>query len=80
MIIDQTPHKGSRYKEIKAWLDNAKDMVENFVILDDVDSGLSATFSNNFINTGDKRIFTTDHLEKALSVFGICFQHTASPY
>lgn len=43
--------------------------VANFVILDDVDSGLSEQYPKNFIYTGDTCLLTRKHLVKALSVF-----------
>jgi len=69
-IIDQTPHHGERAKEIKTWLDSMGKKVNSFVILDDIDSGLSASFRKNFIYTGDSNLFTERHLKNALSIFG----------
>lgn len=69
LIIDQTPHCGWRSDEIKAWL--KKNKVDNFLILDNVDHGLSENFPKNFINTGDSGLFTEHHLNDALAILGL---------
>lgn len=71
LIIDQTPDcHYDRVEEINKWLALMGKKVNNFVILDDIDGGLSKAFPKKFIYTGDTCLFNERHLADALSVFG----------
>lgn len=68
-IIDETPRlRGSRGLEIRKWLDTTDFKIESFVILDDVDSGLSEMFPTEFVHTADTYFFSDSHLEKAQGI------------
>lgn len=70
LLIGETTHLFDRAKEIQLWLDeaNARNEVDHFVILDDIDDGLSKQFSSNFVNTEDTKLFTKTHLNQALEI------------
>ena len=67
LIIDETPHRFGRDKEIQAWLDGYETgRINSYVILDDID--LSREFPNNLVHTQDRMFFSEKHLDKALSI------------
>jgi hypothetical protein len=67
-IIDVTPTTyKSRAHEIQQWLDENQN-VESFVILDDVDSGLSKAFGEQFVNTSKTMYFSQEHYVQATNI------------
>ena len=59
-----------RGKEVQAWLDAAPEMVESFVILDDIDYEFPEKFPNNFVKTAGftGRGLTSVHASRAIQI------------
>ena len=67
-VSDATPTLGvSRDKEISAYLSEHSD-IENFVIIDDIDTGFSKIYPDNFVHTADRGHFTEHHLNVAITI------------
>ncbi len=72
-IVDKTSEGvyGSRYKEIRAWLDEHS-KIQKFIILDDWDGGLSKEFPEQFFRTNVEELLsdeiTADILRKTLGI------------
>ena len=72
LIIDETPPLDSLHRndEISAWLEQHGGAGKwDFIVIDDVDHGLSERFGEFFIDTKAEQEFTEKHLEKALLLF-----------
>lgn len=71
-IYDKTPDIGDyaeRHDEIKTWLDSSKDIIENFVKLDDYRYGWKG-LSENFVKTDQNFGLGLDeeHVDKAIKI------------
>lgn len=72
-IIGVTPSLGNRGQEIAAWLTGASGLVTSFVIIDDVDLGISNLFPHRFVKTRGRTGFNPKALTDACRIL-------ATPY
>jgi hypothetical protein len=70
-IIGSTPSLGIRGQEIAAWLDFAAGRVTSFVIIDDVDLGISNLFADRFVKTRARTGFSPKALTDACRILAI---------
>jgi len=71
-LIDSTPWMSNdKTKEISAWLEENKAIVNNFVILDDCDFGFSSLFPDHFVEINGSQLLEERDIEKAKSIFSI---------
>ena len=64
-VID---HREIRGDEIKEYLDKHPE-ITNFVVIDDVDDGISGLFPDNFIHTDGQYGFSGNNLLRAVRIF-----------
>ena len=77
-IIGVTPALGNRGQEIAAWLNGASGRVTSFVIIDDVDLGISILFPDRFVKTRGRIGFNPKALTDARRILAIPYVHQAS--
>lgn len=69
-LIDSAPlFSNDKPKEIGAWLEENKASVNNFVILDDNDWGLSKSFPGNFVKIDYSELLQESDLERVDAIF-----------
>ena len=71
-IYDKTPNIGlyaERHDEVKTWLDNAQEVIESFVIIDDYRYGWKE-FADNFVKTNPNLGLGLEekHVQKAIEI------------
>lgn len=71
-IIDQTPRiaHSIRGKEIQAYIDNHKDSIQNYVIIDDERDMLESQL-DNFVQTDYKNGLTDDIVNECINILNV---------
>lgn len=77
-IIGVTPSLGNRGQEIAAWLNAAVARVTSFVIIDDVDLGISSLFPRRFVKTRGRTGFNPKALTDACRILVIPYPDQAA--